>query len=233
MKKFAALILTAVLLLLCCGCATEPVTDEPVTREAVIRYEAGAAYYMGDGAELTMELNFAEPVPAQKELTLRKGEKTVLSFTLTQAVSLVKISAEELEKNVDYTLLVDGVEQTHGKTAGSQIGYIPDPQEPTIPVEIQDVTEATTQTTDEGDGLGQPPTVADLFGQIETIGSVFDQGQSDSQSGGELPSEPFNPEKEQSDSTLTEQISPTPERNASGFRLDGKTTVFHSVRDAS
>ncbi len=227
MKKFTALILTAILLCLCCGCGAEPAQSQ----EAVIRYEGSAAYYSYEGAELKMELNFAEPVPAWKEIALQKGGKTVLSFTLGQAVSLVEISAYELEENVDYTVLVDGVTQRHGKTSVAQPGYIPDPEVPTIPTEIQGETEPTTQTTEDKFGFSKPSIGFDE--QTETIGSFADRDSTTPQSGGELPSEAFSPDREEDDSSLAQQFNPNPDRNVTVFCLEGRTTVFHQVRDAS
>ena len=225
MKKIVALAMVFSILLLCCACGTEPAKEE----DTIIRYEAGAAYYTQEGAKLTMELNFAQPVPAESEIALMYGNETMLQFRLGQAISQLQISSKELREETGYTLLVDGVVQKHGQQEGSKPGDIPSPNEPTVPVEVKsqegESTEAETEATFNFNETPAGLTIG------EPIGSLSGE-KIEVNPGGELPSEGFQPGKE--DSTLeSEVINPLTNRDKTKFLLDGDYTSFHEVRDAS
>ena len=233
MRKITALVLVAALLLLCCACSRK---SESEGNETVIRYESNGAYYTQDGAEHTMELNFARLVPAESEITLTDGEATLVQFRLSVAVSKISIAARGLEENVPYTVLVDGVAQRHGKDVESFEGVtlepeqptITEPEQPTIPTEIRgQETEPATEGKF-GLSLEQPPTIAEEGLVLDSITG----GASNIPSGGELPSQSFTPGKEQSTpDTLNTEVTPT--RNMTRFVLSGKLTSFRDVQDAT
>ena len=225
MKKIVALSMVFSILLLCCACGSEPVKEE----DTIIRYEAGAADYTQEGAKLTMELNFAQPVPAESEIALMYGNETLLQFRLGEAISQLQISSKELRENIGYTLLVDGVMQKHGQQEENKPGDIPSPTEPTVPVEVKtQESESTESETEGGFNFNEPPAGLEIG---QPIGSLSGE-EIDVTSGGELPSEGFQPGKE--DSTLeTEIVNPLTNRDKTKFQLDGDYTSFYEVRDVS
>lgn len=228
MKKIVALAMVFSILLLCCACGTEPAKEE----DTIIRYEAGAAYYTQEGAKLTMELNFAQPVPAESEIALMYGNETMLQFRLGQAISQLQISSKELREEIGYTLLVDGVVQKHGQQEESKPGDIPspnEPNEPTAPVDVKSHEgESTSEQTENVYDFHEAPAGLEIG---EPIGSLSGE-EIHVTPGGELPSEGFQPGKEDSDLEI-EVINPLTTRDKTKFLLDGDYTSFHEVRDAS
>ena len=125
MKRIFCLLLVLALLT-ACGAETEP----------SLRYENDAAYYVQEGAELSMELQFAAPVAKGSEIKLLNGETEVLSLTLSAETKTLTLRSDKLEKNVPYTLTVNGVMQSHGTQPLMPPQPMEDiPDQPTIPME--------------------------------------------------------------------------------------------------
>lgn len=72
-----------------------------------------------DSKQLYMELSFATSLPAGAKVEL---EGTSLSFTLEKGAQSILYSAPELERDVSYTLKVDGQVQQYTGHAGSGFG---------------------------------------------------------------------------------------------------------------
>ena len=125
MKRILVLLLMLVLLT-ACGEEAKP----------SVRYENDAAYYEQEGAELSMELQFAAPVAKGSEIKLLNGETEVLSLTVEKETKTLTLRSDKLEKNVAYTLTVNGVMQQHGAQSLQPPSPIVDiPDQPTIPME--------------------------------------------------------------------------------------------------
>lgn len=241
MRITTTILLLVSLLLLCCACGSEK--PEKETPDALIRYEGGAAYYTQKGADLSMELHFAQPVKVNSEIALLKGDTKLLSFTTSAAISQLTISTMDLEKNVPYSVTVNGVPQRHGVDrdhTAPNLGDIPDPVPviPTIPVEpMTEATEATqgqeqptAPSVDAGSSLDSLLPNLDVDIPTGSIGSI-DPNVSPS-SPGVLPNEPFTPGKGQEDSPTLPGLNPQIPQDATQFALMEDTTQFRFVRDA-
>ncbi len=161
MKRILCLLL---MLFLLTACAEEA--------KPSVRYENDTAYYEQEGAKLSMELHFAAPVAKGSEIKLLNGETEVLSLTVESATKTLTLRSAELEKNVAYTLTVNGIMQKHGAQLLQPPKPITDiPDQPTIPMEPMGEQPSESESaggftpgagTQSGmgappDGMGQPP----------------------------------------------------------------------------
>jgi len=232
MKKYIALLLILCTVFLCCACSKE---KKDPTQGPQIRYEDATAHYTHEGSTYTMDLQFERTLTPGSEISLFLDETEILHFTTEAAISRLRLSSPELEKNKDYTLKVNGKLQKHAARNiledTPRPGDIPDPTQPTIPVEpmgqIETAPSVSTEATAATEGsisLENPPTIA-ISGEIPALTPV------ETTENGLLPSESFTPGQGKEDNDLT--IRPAPQSIGTVFTLTELVTVFTSVGDAS
>lgn len=110
-------------------------------------------------AELSMELEFAAPVEKGSVVKLLNGETEVLSLTLDSETKTLTLRSDKLEKNVPYTLTVNGVMQSHGAQSLMPPQPMEDiPDQPTIPMEpMSENAGGFTPGAGTQSPMGQPP----------------------------------------------------------------------------
>lgn len=191
MKRICCLLLIPALLT-ACGAEAGP----------TVRYENDAAYYEQEGAELSMELSFAEPVVKDSVITLLNGETAVLSLTVESETKTLTLRSDKLEKNVAYTLTVNGVMQQHAVQSLQPPEPMEDiPDQPTIPVEpmgeepleesVSGFTPGAGTLSPMGEppeGIGEPP--EGMSAPSEALGERPDIDLSLTPPDGEQPPEP-------------------------------------------
>ena len=232
MKRIFTLLLILCLLPLCWACSKD---KESTVKGPQIRYEDATAYYTHEGSTCTMDLQFEKTLTPGSQISLLLDEKEILAFTTEAAISRLRLSSPKLEKDKAYTLKVNGKLQKHGARGlledTPRPGDIPDPTQPTIPVEPMTevvtlpTTEATVtlETTEGSFSLENPPTIS-IEGEIPALTPV------ETTNNGILPFEPFTPGQNENDSDLT--IRPAPQIAGTTFTLTATVTEFTSVGDA-
>ena len=102
-----------------------------------------------EGAALSMALEFAGPVAKGSVIKLLNGETEVLSLAVESETKTLTLRSDKLEKNVAYTLTVNGVMQAHGTQSLEPPAPMEDiPDQPTIPMEPM------SEQPSEGEGAG-------------------------------------------------------------------------------
>lgn len=110
-----------------CSMASDHSPDGGLDADGEILIHGGQVTALGvrndpvssDSRQLYMELSFASALPAGATVEL---EGTSLSFTLEKGAQSILYSAPELERDVSYTLTVDGVVQQYAGHAGAGFG---------------------------------------------------------------------------------------------------------------
>ena len=246
MKGFIAIILLCSLcLLLCVGCSSG-------TAEPQIRYENENAYYVGEGASYSMDLQFEEPVAEGSIISLQLEEEEILSFTAEQSFSRLRLSSPRLELDKPYILKVNGIVQRHGmsrpQTETTEPGYIPEPTIPTVPQEpmgeiltptVSDdrisetvgSVETTSEEADDGDSIFDNPPTIDEEAFSQKVSESGEQGTSNLPSANEiLTTEPLNADKVNKENSA---LDPNVQLGGTTFVLTGTVTGFTAVQNAS
>lgn len=148
-----------------------------------------------DSAQVLMDLSFAATVKEKSEIVLLDGETEVFRFTALRDFSTLVISSSALQRDVPYTLTVDGALQQHGGK-GAPLGPI---QSPTSGAPgtgtLPDPNDGPPPQKPDGEGSGSEPP-APPSGDENELPFV----------GIELPPETFTP----SDATASGSDRPEP-----------------------
>lgn len=230
MKRMIATLLLLSLCLLCFGCSQS-------SAEPQIRYEKANAYYTQEGAQYTMEIQFAEPVAKGSTLSLLLEDKEILGFTAEATFTNLHLSSPALELEKPYVLTVNGELQRHGKgrpiVQATEPGYIPDPTISTIPQEPMGDTTVSDEKVESDTSLDTPPIVSiDISPEyLVPVGGSDPVTESPALNpDGTLVSKPGIGDKVQTDNIA---LKPNIQFGGTTFTLSGTVTRFISVQNAS
>ena len=228
--------LLLIMALLLCACGTEPVPDTTAPQPPSTPIIDMENMHTVPRQPCSMELNFAEELPAGSVIELLLNRSVVVTYTTEAATKQVRLTDEALLQDVSYALRVNGVMQQHSGKIGGRPGdmapppgEIPTPEQPSVP-EAPAASEGDGFTPGDIGGIGSIPPEGIPMGDLELPGDFLN---------GQLPPEP----PEFSGSLEIGAINPLPSEGFAGrdfeemdpdeFRITGETTAFFGIAPAN
>ena len=228
--------LLLIMALLLCACGTEPVPDTTAPQSPSTPIIDMENMHTVPRQPCSMELNFAEELPAGSVIELLLNGSVVVTYTTEAATKQVRLTDEALLQDVSYALRVNGVMQQHSGKIGGRPGdmapppgEIPTPEQPSVP-EAPAASEGDGFTPGDIGGISSIPPEGIPMEDLELPGDFLN---------GQLPPEP----PEISGSLEIGTINPLPSEGFPGrdfdemdpgeFRITGETTAFFGIAPAN
>lgn len=228
--------LLLIMALLLCACGTEPVPDTTAPQSPSTPIIDIENMHTVPRQPCSMELNFAEELPAGSVIELLLNRSVVVTYTTEAATKQVRLTDEALLQDVSYALRVNGVMQQHSGKIGGRPGdmapppgEIPTPEQPSVP-EAPAASEGDGFTPGDIGGISSIPPEGIPMEDLELPGDFLN---------GQLPPDP----PEISGSLEIGALNPLPSEGFPGrdfdemdpgeFRITGETTAFFGIAPAN